>query len=72
MMALLQMGILLYFVVINLLYFAIFLVSSAVIIHYRWVSRFRGPSEILKARVTPPVSILVPAYNEEKDRKSIV
>jgi len=65
-MAYLQMGILIYFFLANGLYLLLFLFSCAIIINYRLVSRFRGPSEILKARVTPPISILVPAYNEEK------
>jgi len=65
-MAYLQMSILIYFFVVNGLYLLLFLFSCAVIIQYRLILRFRGPSEILKARVTPPISILVPAYNEEK------
>lgn len=65
MMESLQYGILLYFIGINLTYLIIFVVSCAVIIHYRWVWRFRGPQEILKARVTPPISILVPVFNEQ-------
>lgn len=65
-MAYLQMSILIYFFVVNGLYLVLFLFSFAVVIHYRLILRFRGPSEILKARVTPPISILVPAYNEEK------
>jgi len=71
-MAYLQMGILIYFFMVNGLYLLLFLFSCAIIINYRLVSRFRGPSEILKARVTPPISILVPAYNEEKNIVSSV
>ena len=66
MMPYLQMSILIYFFMVNGLYLVLFFFSCAVIIHYRSILRFRGPSEILKARVTPPISILVPAYNEEK------
>jgi len=62
----LQMGILIYFFVVNGLYLLLFFFSFVIIILYRLILRFRGPSEILKARVTPPISILVPAYNEEK------
>jgi len=65
-MAYLQMAILIYFFMVNGLYLLLFLFSCAIIINYRLICRFRGPSEILKARVTPPISILVPAYNEEK------
>jgi len=65
-MAYLQMAILIYFFIVNGLYLVLFLFSCAIIINYRLICRFRGPSEILKARVTPPISILVPAYNEEK------
>jgi len=65
-MAYLQMSILIYFFLVNGLYLLLFFFSCAIIIQYRLILRFRGPSEILKARVTPPISILVPAYNEEK------
>jgi len=71
-MAYLQMGILIYFFLVNGLYLLLFLFSCAIIINYRLVSRFRGPSEILQARVTPPISILVPAYNEAKNIVSSV
>lgn len=71
-MAYIELSILLYFVVVNGLYVLLFFSSLAVIIHYRWAIRFRGPSEILKARVTPPISIIVPAHNEEKDIVSSV
>jgi len=71
-MAYLQMSILIYFFVVNGLYLLLFLFSCAIIIHYRLILRFRGPSEILKARVTPPISILVPAYNEERNIVSSV
>ncbi len=66
MMTYLQMSILIYFFMVNGLYLVLFFFSCAAIIHYRSILQFRGPSEILKARVTPPISILVPAYNEEK------
>ena len=66
MMTYLQMSILIYFFMANGLYLVLFFFSCVAIIHYRSILQFRGPSEILKARVTPPISILVPAYNEEK------
>jgi len=64
-MILIQFGILIYFISINTLYVILFFLSLVTIVHYRWILRFRGPNEILKARVTPPISVLVPAYNEE-------
>ncbi|MBI4050964.1 MAG: glycosyltransferase [Elusimicrobia bacterium] len=66
MMAFIQISILLYFFAVNGLYLLLFFFSCAVIVHYRWIFRFRGASEILKARVTPPISVLAPAYNEGK------
>jgi len=71
-MVYLPMAILIYFFVVNGLYLLLFFFSFFIAIHYRLILRFRGPSEILKARVTPPISILIPAYNEEKNILSTV
>lgn len=60
----LQKAILLYFLGINLLYLFLFLLSLWAIIDYLRHTSYRDPREILQSRLTPPLSILVPAHNE--------
>ncbi len=66
-MAILSLGILAYFLIINLYYFTTFMLSFKELIHYKIRAGFFTGDEILKAKITPPISILAPAYNEGKN-----
>jgi cellulose synthase/poly-beta-1,6-N-acetylglucosamine synthase-like glycosyltransferase len=58
-------AILLYFLGINLFYFALIVIAFAGIISHQLKAWFATANEIYKARITPPISIIAPAYNEE-------
>ena len=59
-----QSAILLYFLATNLLYLALFTVSILAILRHIHSMSYRNLLEISKSRLAPPISILVPAYNE--------
>ncbi|MFH1620228.1 MAG: glycosyltransferase family 2 protein [bacterium] len=59
--------ILAYFFIVSLVYVLLFLLSFIGLVRHHLRSRFATPNEILKAKITPPVSILAPAFNEEKN-----
>jgi cellulose synthase/poly-beta-1,6-N-acetylglucosamine synthase-like glycosyltransferase len=61
-----SLPILLYFLGVNAFYLALFSCSFVALVRHQLRARFATPNEILKARITPPVSVLAPAYNEEK------
>ncbi|MBI4060753.1 MAG: glycosyltransferase family 2 protein [Elusimicrobia bacterium] len=65
-MKILSSSIILYFLGVSVVYLIMFAVSFWAIIRHQLRARFATPQEILKARITPPVSVLLPAYNEEK------
>lgn len=58
--------ILLYFLLVNVTYLAMFTLSFYELVRHQLRARFATGREILQGRITPPVSILAPAYNEEK------
>lgn len=61
-----QSGVLVYFIAVNGLYLALFVLSFFAILDYLRHLSYRDTAEIVRARVTPPISILVPAFNEER------
>ncbi|MFW6134229.1 MAG: glycosyltransferase family 2 protein [Elusimicrobiota bacterium] len=61
----LQSIIVLYFILINLFYFGLIGISFFGIISHQLRAWFATANEIYKARITPPISIIAPAYNEE-------
>jgi cellulose synthase/poly-beta-1,6-N-acetylglucosamine synthase-like glycosyltransferase len=54
-----------YFLVINAIYFVLYLISFAEIADYVRREIFSGFSELFTSNYAPPVSVVVPAYNEE-------
>ena len=60
-----SLSILAYFFFISISYVFLFILSFVGLIQYRLREKFATPKEILKAKITPPISILAPAYNEE-------
>src|SRR3989339_177902 len=62
----LSLVILAYFFIISIFYFFTFLLSFKGLITHKIRSNFSTPREILNAKITPPISVLAPAYNEEK------
>lgn len=64
---LLSLLILTYFLLVSIIYVFIFVLSFIGLVRHRLKKRFATPREILKAKITPPVSIFAPAYNEEKN-----
>ena len=54
-----------YFLVINGVYLVLYLISSAEIAAYARREVFSGFSELFTSNYAPPVSVVVPAYNEE-------
>lgn len=62
----LSLAILAYFLMVCLYYLCLFLLSFVGLIRHQLRARFATPNEILKAKITPPVSILAPAFNEER------
>ena len=63
---LLSIVILAYFFMVSLVYVLLFILSFVGLVRHHLRAKFATPNEILKARITPPVSILAPAFNEEK------
>lgn len=59
--------ILAYFFVVSTFYIFIFLLSFKGLISHQIRSQFVTTKEILKAKITPPVSVMAPGYNEEKN-----
>ncbi|HLD29238.1 MAG TPA: glycosyltransferase, partial [bacterium] len=59
--------ILVYFFLITAFYMFLFFIAFIGLVKHKISCGFATSREILKARITPPVSVLVPAYNEEKD-----
>ena len=58
--------ILVYFVITNVTYTLLMVVSLyAVTMHSKYASQIRG-RDLLQSPVTPPVALIVPAYNEEE------
>lgn len=55
-----------YFLAVSVIYLVMFIISFWAIVNHHLRARFATPNEILKAKITPPVSVLLPAYNEEK------
>lgn len=58
--------ILLYFFLMNISYLLLFLVSYDGIKKYKKQSNLNNYLKIYQSRLTPPISLLVPAYNEEE------
>lgn len=54
-----------YFLVINGIYLVLYLISFAEIADYVRREVFSGLSELFTSSYAPPVSVVVPAYNEE-------
>ena len=54
-----------YFLVINAIYVVLYLISFAEIADYVRREVFSGFSELFTSNYAPPVSVVVPAYNEE-------
>jgi len=54
-----------YFLAINAIYFVLYLISFAEIADYVRREIFSGFSELFTSNYAPPVSVVVPAYNEE-------
>ena len=54
-----------YFIIMNLSYFAIFIMSYTGIRRYRKRMPLNNYLLIYQSRFTPPISLIVPAYNEE-------
>lgn len=57
--------ILFYFFLMNISYFLLFLVSYNGIKKYKKQSNLNNYLKIYQSKLTPPISLLVPAYNEE-------
>lgn len=66
MITILQILTLLYFILINLFYLVLFFISLAAILSYHRRAKNISFYQIRKSTLTPPISILVPAYNEGK------
>ncbi len=58
-------SVLTYFLVINGVYLTLYLISFAEIADYVRREVFSGFSELFTSNYAPPVSVVVPAYNEE-------
>lgn len=58
--------VILYFLGVSVIYLLMFAISFCAIVRHQLRARFATPNEILRARITPPVSVLLPAFNEEK------
>ncbi|MEK7388784.1 MAG: glycosyltransferase [Elusimicrobiota bacterium] len=61
-----SVGILTYFFLVSVFYLALFCLSFVELLRHQLRARFATPKEILKAKIVPPISVLAPAYNEEK------
>ena len=62
----LSLAILAYFLLVSLCYVFLFILSFIGLLQHQLRSQFATANEIMKAKITPPVSILAPAFNEEK------
>jgi cellulose synthase/poly-beta-1,6-N-acetylglucosamine synthase-like glycosyltransferase len=58
--------VLVYFFVIDFIYLALLLIALRAILHYLRKNRFVNYERILQSEFATPISILAPAYNEEK------
>jgi len=58
-------GVLIYFGVINLIYLMFTLIAWRELVQYRRARSFALHEEVFRSPLTPPVSVLLPAYNEE-------
>lgn len=56
-----------YFVVLNFSYLVLTLLSGLQVFRLRALAGYRPLSEIFASPLTPPITVLVPAYNEEPD-----
>src|ERR687893_2740975 len=54
-----------YFLLINGVYLALYAIAFPEIINYRWRQDFSDFDELFASDYVPPVSMVVPAYNEE-------
>ncbi|MGC8653895.1 MAG: glycosyltransferase family 2 protein [Candidatus Kryptoniota bacterium] len=55
-----------YFIMINLVYLLLLLISLPAILEYVRKNKYIDYLRILQSEFSPPISVLVPAYNEEK------
>lgn len=60
-----SIGVLIYFFLLNISYLILFLVSYNGIRKYKKRSNLNNYLKIYQSKLTPPISLLVPAYNEE-------
>lgn len=60
-----NLALLAFFFIVTLTYVYFFVISFLGLIEHRLRTQFATPNEILRAQITPPISILAPAYNEE-------
>src|SRR3972149_6677078 len=58
--------VLLYFIALNVIYFILVIVAYRQVVHYIRRLRFTEYEILIQSERTTPISILVPAYNEEK------
>lgn len=54
-----------YFMILNFSYFILFLISYIGISKYQKTSKLNNYLKIYQSKLTPPISLIVPAYNEE-------
>ena len=54
-----------YFIALNALYFVFTAIAWREVTHYRRAREFSGAEEAFASPLTPPISILLPAFNEE-------
>lgn len=54
-----------YFIILNLSYFILFIISYIGISKYQKTSKLNNYLKIYQSKLTPPISLIVPAYNEE-------
>ncbi len=59
-----QRGILIYFLGLNALYFVLVLISIFAILRYMRAMSYRNLQEVLKSKLAPPISVIIPAHNE--------
>jgi len=62
---LISFGVIAYFLLVNLFYILMFILSFVGLVKHKLRQRFATPNEIKKAKITPPISILAPAFGEE-------
>ncbi|MBN2837199.1 MAG: glycosyltransferase [Fusobacteriaceae bacterium] len=61
----LSISIIIYFIILNLSYFILFVMSYIGISEYQKKSKLNNYLKIYQSKLTPPISLIVPAYNEE-------